>query len=503
MPYINTSNNIRPPAIAGTFYPSNPAELEATVQYFLNEANRVFEPTIRVPKAIIAPHAGYIYSGLTAAAAYNRLHPSREVIKRVVILGPCHRVAVDGMALPSTDTFQTPLGDVPLDTDAIKKINDLDFVTIFNETHVDDHSIEIHLPFLQKILANFKLVPIIVGEINPKKVAEVLEILWGGPETLILISSDLSHYLGYDQAKMIDNDTRKAIEQFDIKALGKDQACGRHSVVGLLILAKAKGLSVGTADIRNSGDTAGTKDRVVGYGSWCFDENNKENVNTKDKLNLLTHDILQEHGNILLRLAASTIFSQLLPSKTINAEFLDLDPILYEQGASFITLYKKGQLRGCIGSIQARQPLINDISENSCKAAFEDSRFPPLTILEIKSGVIEISISILSPQTPIYFSDEINLLYQLKPSLDGIVLKDGIQHGAVFLPSVWEQLPDPKQFMSQLKRKAGLPENHWSETIQIWRYTTSSKSSSTLPKDHELWPSQIFSPKEIDKVDYR
>jgi AmmeMemoRadiSam system protein B/AmmeMemoRadiSam system protein A len=489
MPYNNTPNNIRLPAIAGTFYPSNPAELEATVQYFLEKANNIFGPPINVPKAIIVPHAGYIYSGITAAAAYNRLHPARETIKRVVILGPCHRVAVDGMALPSTDIFRTPFGDVPLDIDAIKKINELDFVTIFNETHVDDHSIEIHLPFLQKILANFKLVPIIVGETDPGKVAEALEILWGGPETLILISSDLSHYLGYDQAKMIDDDTRKAIEQFDLKALGKDQACGRHSVMGLLILAKAKGLSVGTADIRNSGDTAGTKDRVVGYGSWCFDENNRENVDTKNKFNLSTHDILQQHGDILLRFAASTIFSQLFPSKSINAEFSQLDSILYEPGASFITLNKKGQLRGCIGSIQAIQPLIKDITENSCRAAFEDPRFPALTILEIESGEIEISISILGPQTPIYFSNEINLLDQLKPSVDGIVLKDGIQHGAVFLPSVWEQLPDPKQFMSQLKRKAGLPENHWSDTIQIWRYTTSRKSSSTLPKDRELWPS--------------
>jgi AmmeMemoRadiSam system protein B/AmmeMemoRadiSam system protein A len=489
MPFNNMPDNIRPPAIAGTFYPSNPAELEATVQYFLDEANRVFGQPINVPKAIIVPHAGYIYSGLTAAAAFSRLHPARKAIKRVIILGPCHRVAVNGMALPSTDIFQTPLGDVPLDIDAIKKINDLDFITIFNETHVDDHSIEIHLPFLQKILAEFKLVPIIVGETDPGKVAEVLEILWGGPETLIIISSDLSHYLGYDQAKIIDNDTRKAVEQMDLKALGKDQACGRYSIMGLLTLAKAKGLSVGTADIRNSGDTAGTKDRVVGYGSWYFDENNRVNVNTKNKSNLLTHDILQQHGDILIRFAASTIFSQLLPSKTINAEFSELDSILYEPGASFITLNKKGQLRGCIGSIQARQPLIKDITENSCKAAFGDPRFLPLTILEIEAREIEISISILGPQTQIYFLNEIDLLDQLQPSVDGIVLKDGIQHGAVFLPSVWEQLPDPRQFMSQLKRKAGLPENHWSDTIQIWRYTTSSKSSSTLPKDQELWPS--------------
>ena len=154
--------NIRSPAIAGTFYSSNATELEATIQYFLDEANRVFGAPTNSPKAIIVPHAGYSYSGLTAAAVYNRLHPAREVIKRVIILGPCHRVAINGMALPSTDIFQTPLGDVPLDKNAIMKIRDLDFVDVFNETHVDDHSIEIHLSYLKKIIANFKLVPLIV-----------------------------------------------------------------------------------------------------------------------------------------------------------------------------------------------------------------------------------------------------------------------------------------------------------------------------------------------------
>jgi AmmeMemoRadiSam system protein B/AmmeMemoRadiSam system protein A len=488
MPYKSTSDNIRPPAIAGTFYPNNPVELEATVQYFLSEAVIKFGPAVNVPKAIIVPHAGYIYSGLTAAAVYNRLQPAREIIKRVVILGPCHRIAINGIALPSTEIFQTPLGNILLDKDAITSILNLESVEIFNETHVNDHSIEIHLPFLQKILADFKLVPLIVGNSNPEKVAEVLEILWGGPETLIIISTDLSHYLGYDQAKIVDNQTCKAIEQMDLDALGKDQACGRHSVKGLLMLAKAKSLSVTTADIRNSGDTAGTKERVVGYGSWYFDENKTKYIDTENKFNLLTHDILKLHGNTLLRFAASTIFSQVLPSKTAYAKLPQLDPILTEQGASFITLNKKGQLRGCMGSIQAWRPLIKDITQNAYKAAFEDPRFPQLTLLEIESGKIEISISILSPQTQMHFLNEIDLLDQLQPGLDGIVLIDGTQYRAVFLPSVWEQLPNPKQFMSQLKRKAGLPENYWSDTIQIWRYITASKSSTKLPVDQKLWP---------------
>ena len=492
MPLNTVMQNIRPPAIAGTFYPSNPHELKVTVKYFLNEAEKYIDNTTIIPKAIIAPHAGYIYSGLTAAAVYNRLKPAREKIKRVVILGPCHRVATKGLALPSAEIFQTPLGDVHIDTDAIASIKDLDYVEIFNETHAEDHSIEIHLPFLQTILDSFKLVPLIVGDTNPEKVAEILDILWGGPETLILISSDLSHYLNYNQATLLDRQTCKAIEQMNPNAIGREQACGRHSIKGLLMLGKEKGLVVKIADMRNSGDTAGTKDRVVGYGSWYFEENYGENNKNKAEAESAMSDILEQHGEKLLRLAASAIFSQLLHPETKNFKLPILNEVLTDTGASFITLSKKDQLRGCIGSLQATKPLIKDIIENACKAAFEDPRFPRLTIEEVRSGDIEISISILSSQTQIYFSNEADLLSKLQPGIDGIILKEGTQCRSVFLPSVWEQIPSPKQFINHLKLKAGLPEDYWSNTIEAWRYTTKSKSSINLPSDQPLWPTKTL-----------
>ncbi|MDC0196192.1 AmmeMemoRadiSam system protein B [Gammaproteobacteria bacterium] len=496
MSHNKTSTNIRPPALAGTFYPSDPKELSAAVEYFLDKADKIFGSAINVPKAIIVPHAGYIYSGLTAAAAYNRLHLGREVIKRVIILGPCHRVAINGLALPNTETFQTPLGNIHLDKDAMKSITDLEYVKIFNETHAEDHSIEVHLPFLQKILTEFKLLPLIVGDTEPEKVAKVLEILWGGPETLIIISSDLSHYLNYNEAKILDGQTSKAIEQMDLHALRHDQACGRHSIKGLLMLAKSKSLSVTTADTRNSGDTAGSKDRVVGYGSWYFDETNSINSRNINDDNFLTNYIMTEHGNALIRFAASSILSALIPSsKAAHSTLIQHNPVLNKPGASFITLNKLGQLRGCIGSIQAWQPLIKDIEGNARKAAFEDPRFPQITLTEIESGKIEISVSILSLQTPIHFCNEADLIDQLRPGIDGVVLKDGARHNAVFLPSVWKQLPDPKQFLNRLKYKAGLPENYWSNTLRTWRYTTESKSSTALPIDQSLWPIRNYQSK--------
>ena len=481
-------NNIRPPAAAGTFYPRNPDELEASVHHYLNKADSLFEATQQAPKAIIAPHAGYVYSGLTAAAVYNRLYPAREIIKRVIILGPCHRVAINGAALPSTEIFQTPMGEIPIDTKSMESIKHLDCVKTFNETHVNDHCIEVHLPFLQTVIKEFKIVPIIIGEVKPHEVAEILETLWGGPETLILISSDLSHYLDYTQANMLDNQTCKVIERMDFQALGHNQACGRHSIKGLLILAKKKGLLVKTADIRNSGDTAGGKDRVVGYGSWYFDESSMKKQNIIGEFRTSPDNILNNHGDVLLQFIGSTIYSKVLKQKSKINKSLESDKSLNLPGASFITLTKNGQLRGCIGSIQVTKPLIKDIADNAHKAAFEDPRFTPLTLAEIETGEIEISISILGPKIKIYFSNESELLEQLKPGLDGIILSEGTEYRSTFLPSVWEQLPNPKMFFNALKRKAGLPENYWSETIQISRYNTSSRSSEELPIERPLWP---------------
>jgi len=260
---------IRNAAIAGQFYPAAADELETTVRGFLDAADEGPGP---VPKAIIAPHAGYVYSGAIAASAYARLVPAAAIIKRVVLLGPCHRVAVRGLALSSADAFRTPLGDIALDTSATEEILKLPQVEFFDDTHVQEHSLEVHLPFLQVVLEDFTLVALVVGEASPADVAEVIETLWGGPETLIVVSSDLSHYLPYDQAQAMDRSTCQAIEALDPSALSRDGACGRYPVGGLLQVAKQRGMTVTTLDVRNSGDTAGTKDQVVGYGSWMFQE---------------------------------------------------------------------------------------------------------------------------------------------------------------------------------------------------------------------------------------
>lgn len=252
-------------AVAGMFYPADTAVLERTVSELLAAAPAGSDGA----KAIIAPHAGYQYSGVTAACAYRLLEGRREMIRRVVLLGPAHRVYLQGMALPSADTFTTPLGDVPVDADAVKQVLGLPGTQVSDEAHAQEHSLEVHLPFLQTVLEDFQIVPIVVGICPAHEVESVLGALWGGDETLIVVSSDLSHFHSYESAREIDARTTARIEAREATLHG-DDACGAYAVNGLLLAATSHGLKVRTLDTRNSGDTAGDKSRVVGYGAYAI-----------------------------------------------------------------------------------------------------------------------------------------------------------------------------------------------------------------------------------------
>jgi hypothetical protein len=260
---------IREPAVAGQFYPGDATELSTTIRGLLDEARIQEGPA---PKALIVPHAGYIYSGPVAASAYARLQPYRQRYTRVILLGPCHRLAVQGLALSGADVFRTPLGDVPLDKNTIESL-DMPHVRVFDDTHLFEHSLEVHLPFLQTVLESFSLVPLVVGDVAPKVVAGIIDALWGGPETLIVISSDLSHYLPYEEARATDKTTCEAIENLHVNSIDHHGACGATPIGGLLIATKRRGMKAITLDLRNSGDTAGDKSQVVGYGSWIFPDN--------------------------------------------------------------------------------------------------------------------------------------------------------------------------------------------------------------------------------------
>jgi len=446
----------RPAAVAGTFYPADKHQLHTMIQGFLEDA----PASGGLPKAIIAPHAGYIYSGPIAATVYARLRQGRGKISRVVLLGPAHRVGFQGLAVSSAQWFATPLGQIPIDRMACSTLLALPFVHELDQAHAQEHSLEVHLPFLQEVLGSFSLIPVVVGNAQPVEVSAVLEELWGKDETLIVISSDLSHYHDYATANRMDAATSKAIESLRREDIGYDDACGRLPISGLLIAAKRRGMSVKTVDLRNSGDTAGSKDQVVGYGAYVVEY--PENAERKPGLS-------EDHKQRLLRLAHESIRHGLKTGKPVPVELAKLPDELKTVRATFVTLEKQGELRGCIGSLEAYRPLAQDIAENAYAAAFQDPRFPPVREDELHK--LEIHLSLLTPPEPMQFHSEQDLIAQLRPGVDGLILTEGGRRGT-FLPSVWEQLPNPVQFLEHLKAKARLPTGYWSDSLQVFRYET-------------------------------
>ncbi|MDR0578124.1 MAG: AmmeMemoRadiSam system protein B [Candidatus Accumulibacter sp.] len=262
----------RPAAVAGRFYPDSPERLRREIAALLADAGEVAE---ECPKALVVPHAGYVYSGPIAASGFATLAGRGDAIRRVALLGPAHRVAVRGLALPDCDAFATPLGRVPVDTAAVAALRGLPQVVVSADAHRQEHSLEVEIPFLQAVLGEFSLLPLAVGEASPKAVAEAIGRLWGGDETLIVVSSDLSHYLPYADAVRTDAETARRIVALD-PAIDHRQACGATPVNGLLLAARERGLRVRRLDLRNSGDTAGDRRQVVGYGAFAFFETQRE-----------------------------------------------------------------------------------------------------------------------------------------------------------------------------------------------------------------------------------
>ncbi len=445
-----TTNERRPAAVAGMFYPGSARELSEAVDGALAAAGPS-AGTGRAPKAVIVPHAGYVYSGLVAASAYARLAPARGTVSRVVLLGPCHRVPVRGLALPAAKVFETPLGTMRVDPSAADAISGMPGVTVSEAAHAEEHALEVQLPFLQRVLGDVAIVPLVVGAASVAQVADVLERLWGGPETLIVISSDLSHYHRYEDAQAIDAATVQAILGLDT-ALDHEQACGATPIAGLLEVARRRNLVPELLDLRNSGDTAGDKRRVVGYASFALRESDPNGEDYGDA-----------HGRTLLRLARGAIHHALGAGEPFAASAAWLE----EHRATFVTLRQQGDLRGCIGSLEPRRPLGRDVAANACAAAFDDPRFAPLARHELERTDIEVSL--LSLPADVRFVDGDDLFARITPGRDGIVLAAEGRR-ATFLPQVWEELPTPHLFFGHLKRKAGLAEDFPLTRCTVQRY---------------------------------
>jgi len=451
--------NTRPPAVAGFFYPDDADDLTDTVDTLVRAVRARRPVDDQPPFAIVVPHAGFAYSAPIAAEAYALLPRYRRHFERVLLLGPAHRVGFRGMAAPSTGAFRTPLGDVAIDTAAIAALSQLPQVAVRDDAHAQEHSLEVQLPFLQRALDRFKLIPLVVGQATPTEVAEVISAMTAEPGTLVVISSDLSHYLDYDTAGRLDRQTVDAILALDGGAIRDEGACGRLPIKGLLEVARTIGLSPELLDLRNSGDTAGSKDRVVGYASLIFRNDDRSGLSKAAR-------------DTLLHVAERSIRHGLETGQPAAISADGYAEALGAQGACFVTLKSEGRLRGCIGSLAAHRPLIVDAAENAFAAAFRDPRFSPITAEEF-DRIDTLEMSVLSPARPLAAGSLDLLAKALKPGIDGLIVRDGDRR-ATFLPQVWQQLPERRHFLAHLWRKAGLPADHWSNEIRLWTYRTQS-----------------------------
>jgi len=455
------ADDVRKPVWAGRFYPAQPAELQQTIDDLTQKARTTpgqppFNPSL---KALILPHAGYVYSGWTAAHASRVL--KKNQFSRVILLAPDHRVGFRGGAISDVSAYETPLGRIKLHTDAAKLRRKHDMFQAIPASDQTEHSLEVILPFLQHYLGDFELIPIVLSRCDINQVATALTPLVD-PNTLLVISSDLSHFLPYADAVANDRETINMILNLDAFKLSthKDAACGTVPMQVLLNLARLNGWHPTLLHYSNSGDTGGEKNRVVGYASIAFYGGAFMPYNS-DSEQLLS----PEQGRVLVKLARRTVMERLgqkMTDEGVEALETDLTDIDFQtRRGTFVTLHKNGQLRGCIGSLTPREPIVDSVRNNAIHAAFHDHRFSQLTTRELDR--VDFEVSILTEPETLDYLDSNDLLSKLRVGVDGVIIREGAK-SATFLPQVWDQLPRPEDFLSHLCRKAGLSSDAWQKT---------------------------------------
>ena len=453
----------RNPAVAGLFYSADPKNLEQEVDYYLGAQ---YQKHLSAPKIIIVPHAGYRYSASAAAQAYLPLKDYAENIKTVILIGPSHYVPMQGAALPDAEYFKTPLGDIKINEDIAKKLLKNNIFSLNNEAHRQEHSLEVQLPFLQKVLKDFTIVPIVYSNIYPQDLADALVEYVSNPEVLLVVSADLSHYHSYGEAVIMDNFTADKIAE-NKPNIDYHHSCGAAGINTALLIGSKLHLKPEVLALINSGDVSDEKNRVVGYGAWSFSSDGLELSRLEREYNGLKSFAAQYKGQLLD--AARKSLTAAAGGNAYSPSRSEYEEHMFDRGAAFVTLYKNGNLRGCIGSLYPRQAIVVDVANNAYNAARRDGRFYPVTPDELSD--IRISVSMLTGYEKIHYKDEEDLISLIKPGIDGLVIRDGDRQG-LFLPSVWEQIPDPRDFLNNLKLKAGMSPSFWSNDITVYRFRT-------------------------------
>ena len=437
---------IKKPSVAGQFYSADKDELIANIEAFDTKKDCEYES-----RAIIVPHAGHVYSGALAAKGFQYLKKNLETL---IIFAPAHRYAIESFALPSDDAWEIPTGEVFIHKEIAEEVKNMGGEYL-DEAFINEHALEVQIPFVKKYFPEANIVPVLIGGADFRKISEIISKYWDNQKVGFVISSDLSHFRSKPEAVRIDNVTADMIENLACDNLQPEQACGYKGISGLVDFARSKGFSFIRVGITDSSAKSGDQSSVVGYGSWYLAEQEK-------------CEFIKEHfANTLINLAKISIKSQI---DNMNIQVENYPRALETKTACFVTLEMNGVLRGCIGSIIGLEPLLINICKNARNAAFNDPRFTPVQPNELEN--IEVSVSLLSAPSRIEFKNEEDLLNQLQPEIDGVIIKD-VGRQAVYLPEVWKQLPDKREFLNSLKQKAGLAPDWFSNTFEAFRFTTS------------------------------
>lgn len=430
---------VREPVVAGIWYPADAGELDSLVGQYLNNSEKIGQGNV---KALIVPHAGYRFSGQAAAYAYNQLEDNYDTL---IVLGPSHHYSFLGASILNVTHYKTPLGEIKL-SDKAKELLKSEYINTVPQAHSEEHSLEVQLPFLQKTLGDFELIPIVIGNANPNDLAKTL-MPYIDSKTLIVASTDMSHYHPYEECVAIDSRCINSITKMDIAEAAKCEMCGDLAVITLMMIAKEKGWVPKLLKYANSGDVTGDKSAVVGYAAIGFYDEETKEVNNEEQ-------------EFLLKLARLTLELALKEGKQPVVDESKLTQKLKTVQGCFVTLEKNNLLRGCIGHILPQKQLYQCVIENSVNAALHDSRFSAVEYGELED--IEIEISVLSVPEELKFDSPQDLLNKLSPHVDGVVLKSGAQT-STYLPQVWEQIPDKQEFLANLCAKAGLSTNCWQQ----------------------------------------
>ncbi len=428
-----------------SFYPSDAQELKSLIQSFRLDEPKYFS------KAVIVPHAGYIYSGKLCAKGINSL---RRDAKNVFIFAPAHFERFFGCITTTAKSLETPLGKIDVNFDLSKEISKLCECNTNNYVFQNEHSVDVILPLIKYFLPDAQVVPVIYGCENFKNPVKIIEHFFDSDENVFVISSDLSHFYPEREASKIDSYTAKMIEENDISNFEIEQACGAVGICALCEFAKLHNYSLIRIGMTNSSAVTGDSSRVVGYGSWFLYQGAK-------------NDFIKKYFSDFTR----KIVKEAIKANFQTYNITEYDCVFEQNGASFVTIESDGILRGCIGSIHAQRPLIKDLTDNAYSAAYGDNRFPPLSENELEK--IDIKISLLSKPVRIKFNSEAELADSLVPYTDGLIIRDGNYKG-VFLPEVWRMIPKKRKFLEELKQKAGLPKDYFSETFEAFKFVTTN-----------------------------